>query len=1078
MPSTLAEAAPQCAPPARGWDSELFVFRADDRAALHERTLALAASVEQQPDLPLAELAASLAAELRPGGPRLAVVATSADDLLKKLRRAADRLADPKCKLIRDAGGVYYFSEPLAEQGTVALLFPGEGAQYLNMLADLCGVFPEVEETFAWCDRLAEEAGRPESSLRRVLHLPPDASDEERAAAEAELRGLGPSIFGVLLADQAIYRVLEKLRVPAAAMAGHSAGELGALLASGAMSSQTEYGSSLPEIMDLMQAQEGEAGGPDVALLAVGASQATIQEVANAVAGGAVVVAMDNCPHQCVAVGPTHLVAAVESALAERGVICERLPFKRPYHTPLFEPYMGAFRELFAGVPFRPPHTPVYCCSTGERFPGDPDAIRQLAVNHWVTPVEFTRMIETMHADGVRLFVECGPRGNLSAFVEDILRGRPFAAIPANLPRKSGPTQINHMVAQLVAHGVELNLGALWEGRVGQNSASSLLHTYLGVMEQFLDAQREVMSAFLSGHASPSALPPEAFAALAAFDLALPPDELDHAPLTTHHAPPPYCLVGEVIQHEPGRAITFRRVMDGREDLYADDHTLGGRGVSREDPGQNGLPVLPMTFSLEAMSEAASILAPGKAVVAIRNVRLYRWLPLDPEPTTLEVRASVASVDPETGMVEVKADVRDLGNSFLKDGAGKSACEAVVVLADEYPAPPAPLPFALTNEVPCKSSVEDLRRNMFHGPTFRMITSLDRTGREGIDGTLEVKPRGGWFRSNPDPRIAIDPVLTDAAMHILGAWHLEQPDWTGRILLPTGVKSLEFFGPPPPAGTRFFVRGHNEHEDARQVRHGVELFDGESRVWMRLVGASYWRFYLPFGHVNFFGPKDEYFLSRAWPQAVPLRGTDEESLFARCHYLEPPVDLKQPVLRAAGARVTMTPRELDLFWNWPGTDAELNDWFFGRMLAKDAVRAAWNARHGEAMFPADMETEEGDGRIVCRPRGAAKAAPFPPVRVAIAEGKVAAFSAFAERLGLALVAIPKAASADEERVARAAAARGAVADALGVSAEGCDLVSLDVETGAAVVEAGGERLRVQTAREKDAVIATTLCEAA
>src|SRR2546421_7837776 len=88
-----------------------------------------------------------------------------------------------------------------------------------------------------------------------------------------------------------------------------------------------------------------------------------------------------------------------------------------------------------------------------------------MAVNHWVNPVEFTWMVETMYADGVRLFVECGPRGNLSAFVEDILRGKPFAAIPANVARKSGPTQINHMVAQLVAHGVELNLGCLYEGR-------------------------------------------------------------------------------------------------------------------------------------------------------------------------------------------------------------------------------------------------------------------------------------------------------------------------------------------------------------------------------------------------------------------------------------------------------------------------------------------------------------------------------------------------------------------------------------------------------------------------------------
>jgi malonyl CoA-acyl carrier protein transacylase len=961
-----------------------------------------------------------------------------------------------------------------------------------------------------------------------VLHLPPGASAEEKAAAEAELRGLGPSIFGVLLADQAIYRVLERLQVPVSAMAGHSAGELGALLASGAMYSQDEHGSRLPEIMDIMKRQESGAGGPDVALLAVGASKATIVEVAGAVAGGAVMVAMDNCPHQCVAVGPTHLVAVVESALTERGIIAERLPFKRPYHTPLFEPYMGAFRELFANVPFNPPHTPVYCCSTGSKFPADPDAARQLAVNHWVMPVEFTRMIETMHAEGVRLFVECGPRGNLSAFVEDILRGKSFAAIPANLPRKSGPTQINHMVAQLVAHGVELNLAALHENRptpqpppcregesegelqlheastngshsgspslqgggwgVGSSAPTAILHNYLDTMEQFLDVQREVMSAFLGGRA-PSSLPPELFAPLdfSASSVAgvcdpgraegsqrATPDSIESGPGSVTPATENFCLVGEVLRHEPGREIAFRRTLDEREDLFIDSHTLGGRGVSRVDPAQNGLPILPMTFSLEAMSEAASILAPGKVVVAVKNVRLYRWVPYDPEPTTLEVRAHVASVDAATGVVEVKADVRDLGNSFLPDGANKAASEATIVLADAYPAPPAPKAFALTEEVPCKSSVEDLRRNMFHGPLFQMITSLDRTGREGIDGTLEVKRRDTWFRSNPAPRIAIDPVLTDAAMHILGAWHLEQPDWSGRILLPIGVKSLEFFGPPPPVGTPFFVRGHNEHEDTRQARHGVELFDAEGRVWLRLIGAGYWRFYLPFGDVNFFGPKDQYYLSSRVPAAEPPGA----AVPVRCYYLDPPLDLQQPVLRASGVRVTMTPREIAEYTKWTGTDQEQSDWFFTRLLAKDAVRSAWNERHGGGVFPADMETEVAGGTITCRPRGAATGEPFPPVRVAVAGGKVAAFAAFADRLGVALATVAKNATPEAEREARSSVACGAVADALGVPKESCRLASLDAATGAAVVEAGREKLRVQTARHKDAVIATTLCEAA
>jgi hypothetical protein len=247
------------------------------------------------------------------------------------------------------------------------------------------------------------------------------------------------------------------------------------------------------------------------------------------------------------------------------------------------------------------------------------------------------------------------------------------------------------------------------------------------------------------------------------------------------------------------------------------------------------------------------------------------------------------------------------------------------------------------------------------------------------------------------------------------------------------------------------------------------VFDPAGRVWVRLTGAGYWRFYLPFGHVNFFGPKDQYFLSRNFPEAAPPRGENGHAW--RCHLLEPPVDLKQPVLRAAGARVTMTPRELVQFRNWNGTDNELNDWFFGRMLAKDAVRAVWAEKHGEAMFPADIETELVEGRIICQPRGEPKAEPLPPVRIAIAGGVVAAISAFTDSIGMAMLVQD---GAEEE--ARSRAARLAIADALGVQADGLPVEPTDGD-GLLLVHHAGSRLRVQTARYKNVIVAATLGEA-
>src|SRR5262249_7711070 len=107
----------------------------------------------------------------------------------------------------------------------------------------------------------------------------------------------------------------------------------------------------------------------------------------------------------------------------------------------------------------------LYSCTTGRLFPTDAGAIRRLAVAHWASPVEFIRLVETMHADGVRLFVECGPRGNLTSFVQDILRGRPFEAVGANLTHRSGLTQLNHMAALLAAHHVPLRFEHLYDRR-------------------------------------------------------------------------------------------------------------------------------------------------------------------------------------------------------------------------------------------------------------------------------------------------------------------------------------------------------------------------------------------------------------------------------------------------------------------------------------------------------------------------------------------------------------------------------------------------------------------------------------
>lgn len=449
------------------WESELFVVRGDDRRHLLERVRRLSAFVAVGSIRPK-DLAFTLDASLAPGGSRLALVARSIEELRRRLDRAAKRLSDPACHQVRDATGIYFFERPLHPEGRIAFLFPGEGAQYLGMLGDLCPHFPEVRECFDYCDALGAESGG-QAPVTRFMTLADDAPTATRAALQGELRSLTNAMFSVLVADWALAQVLECLGLKADAMAGHSIGEIAALGSAGAIGVREQWTSLVTTMQELDEQKEQNAAGAAV-LLAIGASRRVAADVLAACPGTAgpnarAFLAMDNCPHQVVLVGLSGAMEPVEAELQKRNLLYERLRLNRPYHTPMFEPQTGPLARTFDAMEFRRPQTTVYSCTTGMPFPSDPGEIRRLALSHWHSPVEFTRMVENMHADGVRIFVEVGPRGNLCSFVDDVLRDRPCLAVPANVERRGGITQLNHMAAQLVAHHVPLRLEHLFARR-------------------------------------------------------------------------------------------------------------------------------------------------------------------------------------------------------------------------------------------------------------------------------------------------------------------------------------------------------------------------------------------------------------------------------------------------------------------------------------------------------------------------------------------------------------------------------------------------------------------------------------
>ena len=101
------------------------------------------------------------------------------------------------------------------------------------------------------------------------------------------------------------------------------------------------------------------------------------------------------------------------------------------------------------------------CVCNGGARPEDLEQLRHLALEQWAMPVRFTETVLRLWDEGVRIFVESGPRGNLTAFVKDILRDKPHLAVACDGMNKPTVTHLMFALGQLAAHRVPLDLASL-----------------------------------------------------------------------------------------------------------------------------------------------------------------------------------------------------------------------------------------------------------------------------------------------------------------------------------------------------------------------------------------------------------------------------------------------------------------------------------------------------------------------------------------------------------------------------------------------------------------------------------------
>lgn len=401
---------------------------------------------------------------------RLAIVASSTEELVKKIERAQNLLAD-KTELVDPTGLFYSQAEPVSEK-EVCFLYPGQGSQYLNMMKDLLVSSPDLQDLVSSANQsLADFLTQP---LSRYIFPPPTFNEDEEKEAFRALSNTRVAQPALGVMELVATDLLSRFGIRPGMVAGHSYGEHVALYAAGVLERDELLWLSAMRGQVCADIAASSPGG----MAAVQANAQTTQQLIDE-AGLTVYLANMNAPDQTIiAAAETQIDQAVE-AITAKGVRAKRIPVSAPFHTPLLEAGSHAMAEHFAQASFHTPQLPVYSNTTGKQHSDHADEIRDLLTRHFSEPVHFEEEIRQIYADGARVFVEAGPGKVLTELTQRILKDQPITTIPIDVPGRDGWTQFGHALGRAHVLGLPVETSQWFHNRdLGSTGLQDFLLDY------------------------------------------------------------------------------------------------------------------------------------------------------------------------------------------------------------------------------------------------------------------------------------------------------------------------------------------------------------------------------------------------------------------------------------------------------------------------------------------------------------------------------------------------------------------------------------------------------------------------
>ncbi len=332
----------------------------------------------------------------------------------------------------------------------IAFLYTGQGSQYVNMLRPLYAAEPIVAETFAQANRVMTPLlGKPLTDFVFVDQADPVAV----AKADEDLRQTAITQPAVLAIDLALTRLLAAYGIQPDMTMGHSLGEYGALVASGAL----PFEDALIAVSARGRGMTRVAVADTGKMAAVFAPLNEVERILKSVQGY-VVIANINSNHQAVIGGASDAVAQSMDVLTRAGYDVSELPVSHAFHTSIVAPASEPLRQELSRLRMEPPHLPIVANVNGEFYPTGPGVVPQmldLLARQVASPVQFVKGLHTLYEAGARIFVEVGPKKALQGFAEDVLGDHSdVVSLFTNHPKFGDIASFNQALCGLYAAGL------------------------------------------------------------------------------------------------------------------------------------------------------------------------------------------------------------------------------------------------------------------------------------------------------------------------------------------------------------------------------------------------------------------------------------------------------------------------------------------------------------------------------------------------------------------------------------------------------------------------------------------------